>query len=89
METVYVAYNPQVISLQKLISFFFRIIDPTAINRQGNDYGSQYRSGIYYVDDNDFLVIGEELKMLQKNVNKKVVVENKRLINFYLAEDYH
>ena len=47
VETVYVAYNPKVINIQKLISFFVRIIDPTAINRQGNDYGSPYRSGIY------------------------------------------
>lgn len=89
VETTYVKYNPKVISLSKLLEFFFRIIDPTAINRQGNDYGTQYRSGIYYVLADDQKVIAEALHKLQQKYPKPIVVENKQLLNFYDAELYH
>src|SRR5690554_973567 len=56
-ETVHVVYDPEVISLAQLLQYFFQIIDPTARNRQGNDVGSQYRSGVYYRDPEDLPVI--------------------------------
>lgn len=89
VETTYILYNPKVISLEKLLDFFFRIIDPTAINRQGNDYGSQYRTGVYYVDKNDAPIIAAALNALQTKYAKRIVVENKPLENFYDAELYH
>lgn len=88
-ETVKVSYNPQQADLQLLIELFFKTIDPTSLNRQGNDRGSQYRTGIYYTDKTDLPVIEKTVNALAKNYSKPVVVEIKPLINFYQAEDYH
>ena len=56
-ETVKVVYDHEIISLEKLLDYFYRIIDPTSINKQGEDEGISYRTGIYYVDKEDFCVI--------------------------------
>lgn len=88
-ETVKVSYNPQEADLKLLIELFFKTIDPTSLNRQGNDRGSQYRTGIYYTDKADLPVIEETVNALAKNYSKPVVVEVKPLINFYQAEDFH
>ncbi len=88
-ETLYIQYNPQVASLAFILNMYFQVIDPTVLNRQGHDIGSQYRTGIYYNDDNDYNIIKEELIQLQKQYKDKIVVENKLLHNFYPAEKYH
>ena len=88
-ETVHVVYNPEVVSLDQLLRHFFRIIDPTARNRQGNDIGLQYRSGIYYRDPEELPVIGAVLAEVQKEYQKLVVTEVLPLANFYPAEEYH
>ena len=88
-ETVHVIYDTTKIDLATLLQYYFRIIDPTSVNKQGNDRGTQYRTGIYYTDENDREIIQKELDELQKGYKKKIVVENKKLENFYLAEDYH
>jgi peptide methionine sulfoxide reductase msrA/msrB len=88
-ETVHVVYNPEVVSLDQLLRHFFRIIDPTARNRQGNDIGLQYRSGIYYRDPEELPVIGAVLAEVQKEYQKPVVTEVLPLANFYPAEEYH
>lgn len=66
-EAIKLVYDEDKISLQDILNHFFRIIDPTSINKQGNDEGRQYRSGIYYIDSEDKLIIDEVLKLKQKN----------------------
>lgn len=88
-EAVKLVYDEDKISLQDILNHFFRIIDPTSINKQGNDEGRQYRSGIYYVDSEDKLIIDEVLKLKQKKLDKKIAVEVLPLKNYVAAEDYH
>ncbi len=88
-ETVEVIYNPGVISLRDILLHYFNIIDPTAMNQQGNDKGTQYRTGIYYVDDEDKDIIKDVINHEAKNYTEPIVVEVKRLKNFYPAEEYH
>lgn len=88
-EAVKVIYNPEEISLAKVLQHFFRIIDPTSLNRQGNDVGSQYRSGIYTHNLQERQLIVAALNQLQKQYNQPLVVENLPLEHFYPAEDYH
>lgn len=88
-ETVKVEYDDEVIGLRCLLRLFFDVIDPTALNRQGHDTGTQYRSGIYYADPSEKAVIKEELALLQKRFDSPVVVECLPLLNFYPAEEYH
>lgn len=88
-ETVRVVYDPDIVTLDFLLELFYEAIDPTSVNRQGNDVGEQYRTGIYYVDDNDVKTIKESINRLQKLYKKPVVIEVKPLENFYLAEEYH
>ncbi len=88
-ETVRVRYDAQVIDLDVLLALFYAIIDPTSLNRQGNDVGNQYRTGIYYTDEADRELILASLRALQTRVSLPVVVEVKPLAGFYPAEDYH
>lgn len=88
-ETVKVGYNPQQADLNFLINLFFKTIDPTSLNRQGNDKGAQYRTGIYYTDKADLPVIKQAVEALAKQYTKPVVVEVEPLRNFFPAEDYH
>ena len=88
-EAVKITYDPSVLSLNELLDHFFRIIDPTTLNRQGNDVGVQYRSGIYYDDDATKETSLKYIEKEQLNYKKKIVVQVEPLKNFYLAEDYH
>lgn len=88
-ETVKVTYNPQHISLDQLLQHYFRIIDPTTLNRQGNDRGTQYRTGIYSNDAAERQQIARALQQLQQRYTQPVVVENLPLQHFYPAEQYH
>lgn len=88
-ETVKITYDQDVVSLQDLLEYYFRIIDPTSINQQGNDKGRQYRTGIYYTNQNDKIIIDEVIRQKQENYDKKIAVEVEPLNNFILAEDYH
>lgn len=88
-ETVKVVYDPEVVSLDVLLDLYFKTIDPTSLNRQGNDRGTQYRSGIYYTDIDDVPVINQAIKDLSSQYTKAIVVEVKPLTNFYAAETYH
>lgn len=88
-ETVHVQYDAKIIDLPTLLIYYFRTLDPTQLNRQGNDMGVQYRSGIYYsnpdeVDTINMVVANEQLKY-----KKPIVVEVIPLDNFYMAEEYH
>lgn len=88
-ETVKITYDQDQISLQDILEYYFRIIDPTSINKQGNDAGRQYRTGIYYTDENDRLIIDEIIRQVQEKYKEKIAVEVEPLKNFVLAEDYH
>lgn len=88
-ETVRVVYDPDVVSLPFLIELYFKTIDPTILNRQGNDVGTQYRTGIYYTDAADRSVIDEAIAREQKHYARPIVVETEPLKNFYPAEEYH
>lgn len=88
-ETVYVQYDPTIVSLDFLLKLFYQTIDPTALNRQGNDIGSQYRSGIYYTSEEDLDIIQKSIVILQKSWAEPIVIEIKPLENYYPAEEYH
>lgn len=88
-EACEVIYDENIITLEKLLEHLFRFIDPTALNRQGNDFGLQYRTGIYYNDDQDKKVIDAFLKQMQKYYKKAIVVEGLREQGYFLAEEYH
>lgn len=88
-ETVKVQYNPEEVSLKTILELFFMTIDPTSLNKQGGDRGTQYRAGIYFADENDLQTIQHELSLLAKKYTQPIVVEVKSLENFYKAEDYH
>lgn len=88
-ETVMVEYDPDIISLEKILEHFFSIINPTVINRQGNDTGSQYRTGIYYVSKPDLTVISRVIEGEALKYSLPIVTEVEELKNFHKAEDYH
>ena len=88
-ETVKVTYDPNKISLDKLLQYYFRVIDPTSINKQGNDRGRQYRTGIYYQNEQDKAVIEAALKTLQSNYQEPIQIEVEPLKNYVEAEEYH
>lgn len=88
-ETVKVKYDPEQVDLKLLIDLYFKTIDPTSLNKQGNDRGDQYRTGIYSTDKATEAIVKEEVQKLAKNYSKPVVVETISLKNFYRAEDYH
>ena len=76
-------------SLPFLIDLYFKTIDPTILNRQGNDVGTQYRTGIYYTDAADRAVIDRAIDRESRHYAQPIVVETKPLENFYPAKDYH
>ena len=88
-ETVRVEYDPSEINLAFLLDLFYDVIDPTTLNRQGYDFGTQYRTGIYYTDEADRETITGSVSLLQKRYNKPIVIEVKALENYYSAEEYH
>ena len=88
-ETVRVKYDSEKIGLTEILELFYRVIDPTSVNRQGGDIGEQYRTGIYYEDEADQPIISGSLTLLGESLDKPVAIELKKLENFYPAEMYH
>lgn len=88
-ETVKIVYDCSIISLAKILEHFLRVVDPYTINRQGHDVGLQYRSGVYFVNDEDEAIINDYFVASNPYPNRPFVVEVMKLKNFYLAEDYH
>ena len=88
-ETVKVTYNPEIISLDKILENFYRIIDPFSKNRQGNDIGTQYRTGIYWQEEEQKEIVLSFLKAKQKETQKRIVIEAYPISCFYPAEAYH
>lgn len=88
-ETVRVTFDTDVVTLPFLIRLFFMTIDPTSLNRQGGDSGTQYRTGIYWTDPDDARIVTETVAGLSAAYDAPVVVETEPLKNFYRAEEYH
>jgi methionine-S-sulfoxide reductase len=78
-----------VINLSFLLDLYYEAVDPTSLNRQGADVGTQYRTGIYYTGQDDLPVIKKSLEKLREKIGAPVVIEVKPLENFYTAEEYH
>lgn len=88
-ETIHITYDESKISLREILLYYFRVIDPTSVNKQGNDVGTQYRTGIYYTEDSELEVIKKVIDEKQKNYAEKIVVGVEPLRHFVLAEEYH
>ena len=88
-ETVKVVFDDDVIGLTDLIMLYFKSIDPLSLNRQGNDVGTQYRTGIYYTDKGEAAVVEAMVAALQRRYKEPLALEYGPLENFYPAEDYH
>lgn len=90
-EAVQITFDPSVISYDKLLEIFWHVHDPTTLNRQGNDVGTQYRSGIYYQNDEQkrIALASKEAIDTSGDYKKPVVTEILPFTNFYPAEDYH
>lgn len=88
-ETVRVRYDPDAVSLQNLVEHYFGLIDPLSVNRQSNDSGSQYRTGVYFVDEQDRALLEEAFAEEEALVGQPLAVELEPLENFYEAEAYH
>ena len=88
-ETVHVVYNPQVVGLAFLLQMYFKAIDPTSLNQQGHDRGTQYRTGIYFTDPADLPVIDKVYEAEQAEYELPLRVERLPLKNFFTAEEYH
>ncbi len=88
-ETVRVEYDPEVLPLPKLLKLYFLSIDPTSVNRQGEDEGTRYRTGIYYVDSEDLPTIMEIYREVQHGYSSPLAVEVEPLKVFQPADGYH
>lgn len=88
-EAVKIEYKKEILPLEFLLDMFFDAIDPTSVNKQGGDIGTQYRSGIYYTDPSDLTIIEKAIEKVQKKYTKPIATEVAPLSNFYSAEEYH
>ena len=90
-EAVQITYDPSVISYDTLLEIFWHTHEPTTLNRQGNDVGTQYRSAIFYSNDEQKQIALASKEALEKSgaYNRPIVTEIVPFTNFYPAEDYH
>jgi len=88
-EVVEVIYDESIISYETILEVFFTVHDPTQMNRQGNDIGTQYRSAIYYINDNQKLIASNVISRFQEYFDDEIVTEVTPLSNYYEAEIHH
>jgi peptide-methionine (S)-S-oxide reductase len=90
-EAIQIKFDPSIIGFSELMEVFFATHDPTTLNRQGNDVGTQYRSEVFYFDENQKKITQEYIDFLNKNftLGKPVVTKISPVSKFYTAEDYH
>ncbi len=88
-ETVKLDYDEAILELKTIIKLYFKTIDPTSLNHQGGDFGTQYRTGIYYTCNNDYIIAKDMLAEEQKKYSQPLAVELLPLKSFYTAEEYH
>jgi len=89
VEVCYITYDEKLVSLDIILDKFWTIVDPTTVNRQAGDVGTQYRSGIYYIDEADLDAINKSKMKIQEQYKESVVTEVKPLEKYYTAEEYH
>lgn len=88
-ETVKISYDDNLISLKQILEYFYYIVDPFSINKQGNDRGRQYRTGIFAKDDKTIEEANKFLEEKQKNEKEKIQIQVEKLKNYIKAEEYH
>ena len=88
-EACKILYDEKIISLEKILEHFFRIIDPTSLNRQGHDIGTQYRTGVFYNDLEDKKIIEKFIENKKSDYSNPIVVDVKEEERFWNAEEYH
>lgn len=88
-EVVQLSFDTDVINYSQLLDMFFTLHDPTQLNRQGNDVGTQYRSAVFYHDDIQAELTEQAIKQLQPHLAEKIVTEVAPAVTFYSAEQYH
>ena len=90
-EAVKITYDDTEISLEKILEIFFKTHDPTTLNRQGNDVGTQYRSVIFYENENELKFFEDYISKLNlsNTFNSKIVTTLEKRLHFYKAEEYH
>ncbi len=89
VETVKVTYDPEIVEFELLLDLFFLTIDPTSVNKQGNDTGDQYRTGIYYTSEIQLSKIRSKIKNEAEKYSKPIVVEVTTIKKYFTAEDDH
>ena len=88
-EVVKIDFDEKVISYEKILKFFFEIHDPTTLNSQGPDFGTQYRSEIFYLNDNQKKIAEKVLNQVNEKLSGRVVTKISLLKNYCIAEEYH
>ena len=88
-EVVKLEFDPEIISYEKILEFFFDIHDPTTLNAQGPDFGTQYRSEIFYLNNSQKEIAEKVFKKINIKLNNKVVTKISLLNNYSIAEEYH
>jgi peptide-methionine (S)-S-oxide reductase len=88
-EVVKLDFDPKIISYEKILDFFFEIHDPTTLNSQGPDFGTQYRSEIFYLSDKQKKISENSIEKVNSNLSVKVVTKSSLLKNYCAAEEYH
>ena len=88
-ETVRIEYDDSVISLDELLGYYFMVIDPLSVNKQGGDTGIQYRTGIFYTDESQIPAIAAAMKREEEKAGAPLAVTAEPLRNFFSAEEYH
>ena len=88
-EACKISYDEKIISLEKILEHFFRIIDPTSLNRQGHDIGTQYRTGVFYNNLEDKEIIEKFIENKKSEYSNPIVVDVKEEKKFWNAEEYH
>lgn len=88
-ETVKVTYDDSLICLSKLLEYFYYIVDPFSVDKQGADIGRQYRTGIYATDKNTLEEVESFIEDKQKDEDKKIQIEVEEIKNYIIAEEYH
>ena len=88
-EVVKLDFDPKIISYDKILKFFFEIHDPTTLNSQGPDFGTQYRSEIFYLNDNQKVTAENIINKENERLSGKVVTKLSQVRNYCVAEEYH
>ena len=88
-EVVKLDFDPKIISYEKILQYFFEIHDPTTLNSQGPDFGTQYRSEIFYLNDNQKTTAENIIKKENERLSGKVVTKLSQVKNYCVAEEYH